>query len=86
MAESKEKKYVSDNVQLMAEWNWDKNNELGLYPHKLTIGSERKVWWKCKNRHEWDAVCYSRAAGNQCPICSGRKVLVGYNDLSTLLP
>ena len=82
----KEKRYVSDNAQLMEEWAWEKNKPLGLDPHKLTIGSERKVWWKCKKGHEWEAVCYSRVAGNQCPICSGRKVLVGYNDLSTLLP
>jgi hypothetical protein len=24
LAETKEKRYVSDNAQLMAEWNWDK--------------------------------------------------------------
>ena len=86
VAEKKEKQYVSDNAQLMAEWDLEKNDALRIDPHKLTIGSERKVWWKCKKGHEWETVCYSRAAGNQCPICSGRKVLVGYNDLSTLLP
>ena len=86
VAENKEKRYVSDNAQLMAEWNWEKNTASGLDPHKLTVGSERKVWWKCSKRHEWEAVCYSRTAGNQCPICSGRQVLVGYNDLYTLMP
>ena len=86
MAEKKEKQYVSDNARLLAEWDWEKNTALDLDPHKLTVGSERKVWWKCSKGHEWEAVCYSRTAGNQCPICSGRKVLVGYNDLSTLLP
>ena len=86
MAEKKEKQYVSDNAQLMAEWDWEKNAALGFDPDKLTLGSERKVWWKCSKGHGWEAVCYSRTAGNQCPICSGRKVLVGYNDLSTLLP
>ena len=25
MAEKQEKRYVSDNAQLMAEWYWDKN-------------------------------------------------------------
>ncbi len=28
VAEKKEKKYVSDNAQLMAEWDWEKNNKL----------------------------------------------------------
>ncbi len=86
MEEKKEKRYVSDNAQLMAEWDWEKNNELNFDPKKLTLGSGQKVWWKCNKGHEWEAACYSRTAGNQCPICSGRKVLVGYNDLSTLMP
>ena len=39
MAEKKEKRYVSDNAQLMAEWNWEKNNDLDLDPETLTFGS-----------------------------------------------
>ena len=27
VAEKKEKRYVSDNAQLMAEWNWEKKKE-----------------------------------------------------------
>ena len=84
MTEKKEKQYVSDNAQLMAEWNWERNAD--IVPSQLTLGSGKKVWWKCGKGHEWEAACYSRIAGNQCPICSGRKVLVGYNDLSTLAP
>ena len=41
MAEKKEKKYVSDNAQLMAEWDWEKNNAIGLDPHKLVMGSHK---------------------------------------------
>ena len=41
-----EKKYVIDNAELMAEWNWEKNNELGFDPKTLTLGSGQKVWWK----------------------------------------
>ena len=81
-----EKKYIIDNAELMAEWNWEKNDELELDPKTLTLGSGKKAWWMCSKGHEWEAACYSRVAGNQCPICSGRKVLVGYNDLSTLAP
>ena len=28
MAEKKEKQYVSDNAQLMAEWNWERNADI----------------------------------------------------------
>ena len=37
----------------MQEWDWEKNNKLGLDPTKLTCGSHKKVWWKCKDGHEW---------------------------------
>lgn len=37
-----EKEYIENNSQLMAEWNWDKNNELGLFPSKIVSGSGKK--------------------------------------------
>ena len=73
MAEKKEKRYVSDNAQLMAEWDWEKNNEIGSYPDKLTCGSEKKVWWKCSKGHEWQASITHRNNGRRCPYCMGRK-------------
>ena len=42
MAEKKEKRYVSDNAQLMAEWDWEKNNELNFDPRTLTLGNNKK--------------------------------------------
>ena len=86
MAEKKEKRYVSDNAQLMAEWDWEKNNELDFNPEKLTLGSGKKVWWKCNQGHEWQAVIYERNNGTSCPYCAGKKVLKGYNDLQTVNP
>ncbi|MDY6313600.1 MAG: zinc-ribbon domain-containing protein [Clostridia bacterium] len=86
MAEKKEKRYVSDNAQLMAEWNWGKNNELGLFPDALMCGSGKKVWWKCVKGHEWEATICRRNRGRGCPYCSSNKVLQGYNDLRTLNP
>jgi very-short-patch-repair endonuclease len=42
------------------------------------------VWWRClKERHEWEATVSSRSNGNGCPVCSGQKVLSGFNDLWT---
>lgn len=73
MAEKKEKKFVIDNPALMAEWNWEKNNELGLAPNSLTCGSGKKVWWKCAKGHEWQATISSRNRGTGCPYCSGHK-------------
>ncbi|MBR2933922.1 MAG: zinc-ribbon domain-containing protein, partial [Clostridia bacterium] len=86
MSEKKEKKYLIDNPTLMAEWNWEKNNELGLNPKTLTLGSNKKAWWKCSKGHEWQATINNRNNSRGCPVCSGQKVLVGYNDLETINP
>lgn len=84
MSEKKEKKYLIDNPTLMAEWNWEKNNDLD--PKMLTCGSGKKVWWKCSKGHEWQATIGDRNNGRGCPICSNQKVLKGYNDLATINP
>ena len=73
MAEKKEKRYVSDNAQLMAEWNWEKNNELNFNPETLTLGNNKQVWWKCQKGHEWQATIGSRNKGSGCPICRKNK-------------
>ena len=84
MAEKKEKQHVSDNAQLMAEWNWERNADIA--PSQLTLGSGKKVWWQCGKGHEWQATIGSRTRGRGCPYCSGNMVLKGYNDLLTVNP
>ena len=84
MAEKKEKQYVSDNAQLMAEWDWDRN--LNFNPSLLTCGSNVKVWWKCSNEHFWEAKICNRSNGSGCPYCSGRSAVKGINDLKTVNP
>ena len=79
-----EKKYVIDNPKLMAEWNFEKN--IDIDPSKLTLGSNKKVWWKCENGHEWEAVIANRIKGTGCPFCSGRYAVKGVNDLQTINP
>ena len=67
MAGEKQRKYVSDNAQLMLEWNWEKNGTID--PKKITIGSNKMVWWRCINGHEWEAAVKNRSHGSQCPYC-----------------
>ena len=81
-----EKKYIIDNAELMAEWNWEKNIELGFDPETLTLGSGKKVWWKCGKGHEWQATIGSRNGGRGCPYCSGYYVIKGQSDLQTVNP
>ncbi len=81
-----EKKYVIDNAELMAEWNWEKNNELGFDPENLTLGSHTKAWWKCSKGHVWQATIFHRNNGICCPYCKGRYAVKGENDLQTVNP
>lgn len=47
-------KTVANDAKLMQEWSFDKNNEIGLDPHELVVGSRKKAWWKCSTcGHEW---------------------------------
>ena len=86
MVDKKEKKYLIDNPTLMDEWNYEKNNKLVLDPKTLTLGSNKKVWWKCSKGHEWQSTINNRNNGNGCPYCSGRYAIIGENDLLTLNP
>ena len=70
------------NPSLAKEWNYEKNSI--LKPEDFTAHSGKKVWWKCKKGHEWQATINSRASGKGCPYCSNKKTLQGYNDLATL--
>jgi hypothetical protein len=49
--------------------------------------SNKVMNWKCAIGHKWRASVSNRSLrGDQCPICSGKRVLPGYNDLATLQP
>lgn len=74
---------LSQNPDLAAEWNYDKNGS--LLPQEVTIGSHISVWWKCREGHEWQSTIHNRQV-NGCPICAGQQVLIGYNDLASQNP
>lgn len=58
------------NPQLAKEWQSLKN--LPLTIKTITPKSSKKVWWKCKKGHEWEATVNNRSKGKGCPFCSGR--------------
>lgn len=48
-----------------------------MKPCNLKIKSNKKVWWKCKNGHEWQAIISNRTNKNQgCPFCKKMTVKV----------
>lgn len=58
----------------------------GWNPKYVSAKSGRKLEWKCKHGHIFLAKVYNRSNGTGCSICSGRKVLKGFNDLKTTHP
>ena len=80
------KKYISENAELMKEWDWEANTKEGLDPTQLTIGSNKKAHWVCSKGHKWKREIYGRSFGYGCPYCSRLKVWAGDNDLATTHP
>jgi DNA-directed RNA polymerase subunit RPC12/RpoP len=66
------------NPDLAKEWNFNKNS---ISPDEVSIKSNKKVWWICAKGHEWETTISHRSNGTGCPICLGKKVLIGFNDL-----
>ena len=69
---------------LAMEWHPTKNGN--LKPTDVTMGSGKKVWWKCDKGHEWKSIISSRIGKNGCPYCSGRLAIPGETDLLTTHP
>lgn len=70
--------------EIAAQWHPTKND---MSPSEIPAGSNKKVWWLCDKGHEWDMIVVIRtSSGQKCPLCSGRRIVPGVNDLSTLRP
>lgn len=53
--------------ELAEQWDYEKNN--GLLPYDFLPYSNKKIWWKCKLGHSWDATIGHRVNGTGCPKC-----------------
>ena len=70
---------------LLIEWAENRNHP--HTPSSIAFSSQKKIWWRCDKGHEWRAPVRSRTEeGRDCPTCSGKKLLCGYNDLATMYP
>jgi hypothetical protein len=60
----------------------------GWNPTRVTCGSSKSLAWRCTNNHIWVASVCSRTPPRNggCPVCQGRKVQIGFNDLASQLP
>ena len=86
-----EKKIVEHNIamdypQIAEEWDYELNN--GITPETVTKGTHDEYYWKCPKGHpSYKARVANRIyKGDGCPVCSGRRLLAGVNDLETVNP
>lgn len=63
----------------------NKNSPFDVYPN-----SHHKYLFKCDNKlnhKDYDMLPYNKICGNNsCPYCAGRRILKGFNDLTTRNP
>lgn len=68
---------------IASQWHPTKNE---LTPTEVTANNRKTFWWKCSQGHEWQAALSNRTRKgdtHSCPICTGKTVLPGVNDLQT---
>ena len=83
MGRSSRPPITTTHPAVASQWH-PSRNEFG--PSTVTAGSNRKVWWYCDDGHEWPATVHSRTSGSRCPVCAGRLLVPGVNDLATIEP
>lgn len=66
--------------------DWSVKNTIS--PEEVTYGSRKRVTWLChKCGYEWETTVKNRALSHRgCAVCSGKKVMSGYNDVGTMHP
>ena len=59
----------------------------GWDPDKFTAGSNKILSWICTLGHAYSCAVSKRTyRGDGCPFCSNRRLLIGFNDLTTKYP
>lgn len=54
----------------------------------VTAGSNKLLDWRCALGHEYKASAHTRASSRAtgCPVCAGKQVVIGINDLNSTHP
>ncbi len=60
----------------------------GWDPTTVSRGTRKKMQWRCSNHgHIWSTSPRARTCLREgCPVCSGQRILAGFNDLATTYP
>lgn len=70
---------------IASEWHTIKNGK--LKPYEFKEKSNKKVWWQCKEGHEWnDVICERVSNRKKCPFCNNTAVIPDINSFKALEP
>ena len=67
--------------QLLKEWHWEKNQELGISPYEIGPGSNTKAYWTCKKHKPYPAALRSRTSKHHPTGCPDCKAQTSRNEL-----
>lgn len=69
------------------DFDWHPTRNGPLRRSDVGLHSKKKVWWLClPTGHAWEAAAANVAHNPGCPICSGQRTLVGFNDFASTAP
>ena len=70
--------------EIAAQWDTSSNND--LQPDQIAAHSNKPYYWLCEKGHSFISSPDKRTRGYNCPYCSNRTVLPGFNDLESTFP
>ena len=80
----KNKKVLAGFNDLQTKFSDIASEAYGWDASTVVAGSRQKKIWKCNEGHLYSATVKNRTSnGTGCPVCSGKQILVGFNDLQT---
>lgn len=74
---------LTQRPDLAKEWSIADN---ALRPDEVLAGGNTKYVWACNYGHRYQSSVYQRIQGSSCDVCSGKRLLAGFNDLETRFP
>lgn len=69
---------------LQEQWDYQKNKDIN--PREVLPYSNKKAWWNCNKNHSYEMKICDRSNGMGCPVCAGKRVIQGINDIFTFHP
>lgn len=64
--------------ELKSQWDFEKNNKLGIFPEDCTTSSSKSVWWICQNcGNSFFARIFEKCSGKHYRVCQKCNVHAG---------